>query len=79
VSARQHVEGLVAGIPKDYRPIVRKALAQGWTLQQVGKGHPKLTSPDGTWSTPLPGSSSSPSLFKAVVSLLRKHGLDVAA
>jgi hypothetical protein len=78
MSARQHTEGLVSGLPKDYRPLVRAALANGWKLQRTGKGHAKLTSPTG-WSTPLPGTSKNPSLFKAIRKRLAEHGVPIAA
>ena len=58
-------------IHKIYRPLVAEALARGWTLTTRGK-HPKLTAPDGSYSTPIP-SSDSPGLYKRIRTRLHKH------
>lgn len=61
-------------VSKGYRPLVKAALAQGWTLTQSNRGHPKLTAPDG-YSCPIPGSGRDASLVKSITSRLRKHGV----
>lgn len=62
-------------VPKEYRPWVRAAVAQGWTLAQGRHGHLTLTSPDGSYKTPVSGSSTNTSLFKAFTTRMRKHGV----
>lgn len=64
-------------VPKDYRDIVARAQAQGWTLTQVGKGHPKLTAPDGSYATPIPSTSTAWGTRRYVINQLRKHGVDL--
>ena len=61
-------------IPKDYRAMVRAAMDQGWTFSISGKGHAKLTSPDGQYSTPIPGTSGAAPLRKAIRIRLVRHG-----
>lgn len=68
----------LTSVPKDYRPLLKTALAQGWTLTRTPHGrHPILTSPDGSYSTPLPGSSTCPYLLMAIKARLRKNGLEI--
>lgn len=62
-------------IPKEYRPLVKMALKEGWKLEFSRHGHPKLTSPDGEFSTPIPSSSSSPAMYTAIKVRLAKAGL----
>lgn len=64
-------------VPKDYRRLVRAAEDAGWTLSLTGKGHPKLTSPDGSYATPIPSSSGARALHKSITLRLRSHGVDV--
>jgi hypothetical protein len=63
-------------IPKDYRAMVHLAEESGWSFTYTGK-HPKLTSPDESYAIPIPISSGSPTLVKAVRKRLRAHGLDI--
>jgi hypothetical protein len=66
-------------VAREYRPLVDKALEAGWTLTISGRGHPKLTNPDGTYSTPVPATSGGrhKGLPKAIRLRLRAHGVDV--
>ncbi len=61
-------------VSKGYRPLVKAALAQGWTLTRSNRGHPKLRAPDG-WSTPIPGTGRDASLVLSIAGRMRKHGL----
>lgn len=61
-------------VSKGYRPLVKAALAQGWTLTQSNRGHPKLTAPDG-YSVPIPGTGGDGTLVKTIATRLRKHGV----
>lgn len=63
-------------VPKDYRPLVKAAVDQGWTFTQTRHGHPKLTAPDG-YATPVPSSSSDPRLLRAMVVRLRARGVEL--
>lgn len=62
-------------VSKGYRPLVRAALAQGWTISRTRLGHVKLTTPDGSWTVPIPGSGRDGRLVAALSSRMRKHGL----
>lgn len=62
-------------VPKDYRPWVKAAVVAGWTYSRTRQGHVKLTSPDGSYSTPVSGTSSDPRMFKAFTLRLRKRGV----
>lgn len=63
-------------VARIFRPAVKAALKQGWTLTQGRTAHPKLTSPDG-YSTPVPSSSNDGSLLRGFEMRLRKHGVDL--
>lgn len=65
----------LTAIPKEYRPIVKAALGQGWELSFSRHGHPMLSSPDGSFSTPIPSSSRSPAMYTAIKVRLVKAGL----
>jgi hypothetical protein len=68
----------ITRVAAPYRKMVRKAMDSGWTMTQSRTGHPVLTSPDGNYSTPIPGSSKDRgSLVQAVRLRLRRHGVDV--
>lgn len=68
----------LTSVPKDYRPLLKAALAEGWTLTRTAHGrHPILTSPDGSYSTPLPGTSTCPYLLKVIKRRLRNQGLEL--
>lgn len=62
-------------IPKDLRKAVDAALDAGWVLTDRGK-HLKITSPDGTYAQPVPGSTRNTGLMKAFTQRLRKHGVE---
>lgn len=68
------VNRTIMGVPKDYRPLVKAALRQGWTLTSGRSRHPKLTAPDGR-STPIPSTSSAPEMFRGWAARLRKMGV----
>ena len=59
-------------VPKEYRTLVRDAQERGWELVAKRHGHFKLVAPDG-YSTPVPSSSGSTSLYKAVRSRVLSH------
>lgn len=59
-------------IPKDYRPIAAKALAQGWTIGSTKGGHLVWRSPEGRKVF----SPSTPSDHRSLPNVIRKlkHG-----
>lgn len=76
--ARKHPtpETLIRGLPRDYQPLARAAHDQGWAITRSGNGHTKLTSPDGSFIMPLPGSGRvAVNLYKSITGRLRKAGL----
>lgn len=62
-------------VSKGYRPLVKAAMAQGWTLSRSRLGHVKLTSPDGSYTTPIPGTGRDGCLVRCLTSRMKKHGL----
>lgn len=63
-------------VAREYRPLVKAAMQSGWTLKPQGRSpHPKLVAPDGSYSTPIPTSSTVPALLRAVEKRLRDHGV----
>lgn len=71
-SARQQTNGLLSGIHKDLKPLVKECLRIGWTFQQRGKAHPMLRCPEGCHRIPVPSSSSGAGTHLAVRSQVRK-------
>jgi predicted RNA binding protein YcfA (HicA-like mRNA interferase family) len=63
-------------VPKDLRKAVRSATEAGWVLSTGRAKHTKLTSPDGSYATPIPGSTNNRGLIKKILSELRKRGVD---
>lgn len=74
--AKTHPNQMVA---RDYRKLVDAARKDGWALTISSRGHPKLTSPDGSYATPIPGSSGGghSRLLRTITLRLRRHGVDV--
>lgn len=63
-------------ITKDYRGMVNTALRQGWKLKKGGK-HPKIVSPDGTYTQPIPTSGKGRcSLYQDFRKRLVEHGVE---
>lgn len=68
---------LLDGLPRDYKPPARAALAAGWTISRSGNGHTKLRAPDGSQTIPLPGSGRvAIGLYKHITAQLRKAGVE---
>lgn len=68
----QAEQGLLNGIPKDYRVMVKPLVADGWTLTRHGRGHPVLRCPDGCHRISVPSSSSAVGTSRAVRNSIRK-------
>lgn len=72
--ARSH-----AGVPRQFRVLVRVATAAGWRCQRTGSGHLALYPPDQTVDPVyLAGSPSDHRAWRNVRALLRRRGLKVA-
>lgn len=70
--------GIVRGCDKDLRPVVRKALKQGW-LVATSNTHVHLVSPVDGHREPVPMNTHNNSLRKAFTARLVKHGLQLAS
>lgn len=74
MSERQTREGLVAGVPKDYRPWIKVALAAGFRIEQRGT-HTKLRR---AGSPPIVVPTNSNNGLRTVFrNQLRDHGVPV--
>jgi hypothetical protein len=63
-------------VPKEYRPLVKAAVRQGWTVSQGRMAHLKLTNPDGLHQV-IPSSSRNPVTFRNVRRSLVRMGLEL--
>lgn len=75
-TARQRRDGLLRGVPKDFRRWVKLALSEGWTLDQRGT-HTVLTAPTG-YKVPVPSCANN-GLRTAFRRQLETHGVNVTA
>lgn len=64
-------------ISPEHRKLVKKARAQGWTLEQRKSGHNRLTSPDGQRYITFAATASDHRAWKAFRADLRHAGVDV--
>lgn len=63
-------------IPKDLRPIIKRAKKAGWTCRQTSKNHLLLEGPDGGRVT-APGTTANRRATKNLVSQLRQQGCPI--
>lgn len=61
---------------RDYRNLIRKAVAQGWTASTTAGGHIRLDAPTGGASLFVAKTSYGGRGERNLRSLLRRHGVD---
>lgn len=64
-------------MPKELRPLIKKARAQGWTLEGGGRRHYKLRNPKGDYAIVFAASGSDQREIKHLTTRLRRAGCDV--
>lgn len=63
-------------VVKELRPLVRAAIAAGWTVTKTGGGHLRFRSPTGALVF-APSTPSDHRSVKNTAAELRRHGLDL--